>query len=220
MELPVSSLPTINTLDLSPDTKDPHKTGLNNNSEDVLYTCTLNTPTNDDANTLHEPLNNPSNHSSTRRVPDTHSRGKRLESINEDSECFSSVVRSGSISSMSFTATPFSGFQVPETTIVPVHNRKGRGTKRLTPREAIPVMPPPVAVLCLILNIVIPGSGTIISGFVAFCLSQEEAMYDKMAVLCVNCFVGLAQMTTVVFLMIGWFWSVTWGCAFVGLSGK
>ena len=61
--------------------------------------------------------------------------------------------------------------------------------------------------------------GTIMSGFVAFFLSQEEPMYDKMAVLCVNCFVGLAQMTTVVFLMIGWIWSITWGCAFVGLSG-
>ena len=28
------------------------------------------------------------------------------------------------------------------------------------------------------------------------------------------------QLATVVFLFIGWFWSVTWGCAFVGLSGK
>jgi hypothetical protein len=50
-------------------------------------------------------------------------------------------------------------------------------------------------------------------------LSQEEEMYDRMAVLCVNCFVGLAQMTTVVFLLIGWIWSIAWGCAFVGLSG-
>lgn len=156
MEL--SSVPTIGTIisDARPDTKEQSKTGLNNNTEDALYT--LNTPTNDDG-TLHEPRNSPSNHS--RRVPDSHNRAKRLESINEDSECFSSVIRSGSISSMSFTATPFSGFQVPEATIVPENDKKGRGVKRLSVKEAIPIMPPSLAVLCLVLNVLIPGSGEI-----------------------------------------------------------
>lgn len=138
------------------DTKEPCKTGLNNNTEDLLYT--LNTPVNDD--TLHEHRNTSSNH--PRRPPDrSHSRGKRLESINEDSECFSSVIRNGSISSMSFTATPFSGFQVPEATVVPVSDKKGCRTKRLSAKEAIPVMPLSLAVLCLIFNILIPGSGKV-----------------------------------------------------------
>jgi len=140
------------------DTKEACKTGLNNNNtEDMLYMYALNTPISDDS-LLHEPRNNTTNH--TRRVPDSHtSRSKRLESINEDSECFSSVIRSGSISSMSFTATPFSGFQVPEATVVTVNDKKGRKAKRLSVKEAIPVMPPCLAVLCFIFNVFIPGSG-------------------------------------------------------------
>lgn len=46
------------------------------------------------------------------------------------------------------------------------------------------------------------------------------SLMNRTSVLCVNCFVGLMQLSTIVFLFIGWFWSIIWGCAFVGLSGK
>ena len=60
-----------------------------------------------------------------------------------------------------------------------------------------------------------------LSGFISFCLSRHElSSYERTMILCTNCFVGLMQLATVVFLFIGWFWSVTWGCAFVGLSCK
>ena len=35
-----------------------------------------------------------------------------------------------------------------------------------------------------------------------------------------NVLVGLAQLVTVMFLLIGWFWSIIWGCALVGHSSK
>lgn len=46
------------------------------------------------------------------------------------------------------------------------------------------------------------------------------SLMNRTSVLCLNCFVGLMQLSTIVFLFIGWFWSIIWGCAFVGLSGK
>lgn len=144
------------------DTKDSSKNGLNNNAEDMsMYTPTLNTPSIDDNNTLHEPrTTQPMNHSSSRRKSESQGRGRRLVSINEDSECFTSVIRSTSTSTMSFSP-PFSGFQVPEATVVSnsANERKGRGNVNLSFRKAIPIMPRAIAIICLIFNIAIPGTG-------------------------------------------------------------
>ena len=64
-------------------------------------------------------------------------------------------------------------------------------------------------------------TGTVVSGLIAFFLTRREIpLKDRASILCVNCFVGIMQLTTIVFLMIGWIWSIVWGCAFVGLSGK
>ncbi|EDO30271.1 predicted protein, partial [Nematostella vectensis] len=87
-------------------------------------------------------------------------------------------------------------------------------------RGAIPTLPKFLAVICLLCNIILPGLGTVLSGFFAFCLSGDDSFIDRATILCINCFVGLAQLMTVVFLMIGWIWSIAWGCTFVGLSGK
>ncbi|VDM66805.1 unnamed protein product [Strongylus vulgaris] len=40
--------------------------------------------------------------------------------------------------------------------------------------EAIPFLPVPVALLCLLLNVVIPGTGTVLSGISALCLGQPR----------------------------------------------
>lgn len=126
-----------------------------------MYTPTLNTPSIDDSNTRHEPrTTQSSSHSSSRRKSESQGRGRRLESINEDSECFTSVIRSTSTSTMSLSP-PFQGFQVPAATIVSnnVNERKGRGNVNLSFRKAIPIMPPAIAIICLIFNIAIPGTG-------------------------------------------------------------
>ncbi|GMR59404.1 hypothetical protein PMAYCL1PPCAC_29599 [Pristionchus mayeri] len=80
--------------------------------------------------------------------------------------------------------------------------------------EAIPFLPVPVALLCLLLNILIPGSGTILSGFLALCMGQPRINMKegrKLVTLVVNFLVGIAQFFTITFLFVGWFWSIAWG---------
>ena len=65
------------------------------------------------------------------------------------------------------------------------------------------------------------STGTVLSGVIAFFLTRGDmTLMNRTSILCVNCFVGIMQLSTIVFLMIGWIWSIVWGCAFVGLSGK
>lgn len=123
------------------------------------------------------------------------------------------------------TITPntlFPGFQIPTETVIPTEETvAGVGKKKrgITAQEAIPVLPRSAAIGCLILNIIFPGLGTVVSGVIAFFLTRREVpLMNRTSILCVNCFVGLVQLATVVFLFIGWFWSIVWGCAFVGLS--
>uniref|UniRef100_F1L9T3 Protein SPEC3 n=1 Tax=Ascaris suum TaxID=6253 RepID=F1L9T3_ASCSU len=80
--------------------------------------------------------------------------------------------------------------------------------------EAIPFLPVPVAILCLILNIFIPGSGTVLSGISALCMGQPRINLKegrKLVTLFVNFLVGISQFFTVTFLFVGWFWSIAWG---------
>ncbi|EFO25044.1 hypothetical protein LOAG_03440 [Loa loa] len=80
--------------------------------------------------------------------------------------------------------------------------------------EAIPFLPVPVALLCLFFNIIIPGSGTILSGISALCMGQPRINFKegrKLVTLFVNFLVGISQFFTITFLFVGWFWSVAWG---------
>ncbi|GMT11664.1 hypothetical protein PFISCL1PPCAC_2961, partial [Pristionchus fissidentatus] len=80
--------------------------------------------------------------------------------------------------------------------------------------EAIPFLPVPVALVCLFLNIFIPGSGTILSGILALCMGQPRINMKegrKLVTLVVNFLVGVAQFFTITFLFVGWFWSIAWG---------
>lgn len=60
--------------------------------------------------------------------------------------------------------TPFPGFQIPTETIIPIEDSAtaGKRKKGISAQEAIPVLPRAAAIACLILNIVIPGSGRIL----------------------------------------------------------
>ncbi|KAK0411331.1 hypothetical protein QR680_005605 [Steinernema hermaphroditum] len=80
--------------------------------------------------------------------------------------------------------------------------------------EAIPFLPVPAAILCLALNVVLPGSGTIVSGFSALCMGQPRINFKegrKLVTLIVNFLVGISQFFTITFLFVGWFWSIAWG---------
>ncbi|KAH3898212.1 hypothetical protein DPMN_022433 [Dreissena polymorpha] len=89
-------------------------------------------------------------------------------------------------------------------------------------RVAIPFLPLGVAVVCLLMNIVLPGSGTVLSGMCIFCCATPRipSKYDQdsAAVCCVNVLVGMAQFFTTTFLLVGWFWGVSWGIKMIHLS--
>ena len=57
--------------------------------------------------------------------------------------------------------TPFPGFQIPNETIIPLEtdSPQGKRKKGICAQEAIPVLPRSVAIMCLVLNIAIPGLG-------------------------------------------------------------
>ncbi|XP_060071588.1 uncharacterized protein LOC132551465 [Ylistrum balloti] len=88
-------------------------------------------------------------------------------------------------------------------------------------RSAIPSLPLWFAITCLVFNILIPGSGTILSGCSILCCgkSRVQAKDDQITVtLCVNIMVGVAQLFTVTFLLVGWFWSLAWGLTMVSVA--
>ncbi|XP_067844473.1 protein stum homolog isoform X2 [Heptranchias perlo] len=89
---------------------------------------------------------------------------------------------------------------------------------------AIPYMSKPMAVICLVLNIIVPG--TILSGFTLLCCSEpatptgRKSSDEMLALVCLNVWVGISQLFTVPFLLVGWLWSITWGVMMINLSCK
>ncbi|CAG9539625.1 unnamed protein product [Cercopithifilaria johnstoni] len=87
-------------------------------------------------------------------------------------------------------------------------------TNDITPmHSAIPFLPLWAAIFCAIINVIIPGSGTIISGFFALCLGQTRVNYrtgQKLMTVLINSLVGISQFFTITFLFVGWFWSIAW----------
>uniref|UniRef100_A0A0K0FVR2 Protein stum homolog (inferred by orthology to a human protein) n=1 Tax=Strongyloides venezuelensis TaxID=75913 RepID=A0A0K0FVR2_STRVS len=80
--------------------------------------------------------------------------------------------------------------------------------------EAIPFLPVPVALICLFLNVVLPGTGTIFSGLSVLCMGQPRVNCKegrKLVSLLINILVGISQFFTITFLFVGWFWSIAWG---------
>ncbi|MCP9266206.1 Protein SPEC3 [Dirofilaria immitis] len=80
--------------------------------------------------------------------------------------------------------------------------------------SAVPFLPLPVAIFCAILNFIIPGLGTIMSGLFALCLGQTRVNYregQKLMTVLINSLVGISQFFTITFLFVGWFWSMAWG---------
>lgn len=80
--------------------------------------------------------------------------------------------------------------------------------------RALPYVPVSLAYTCLMLNIIIPGSGTIIAGISMMCCGEPrgqvkpDEMFHQFTT---NIFVGVSQFFTVTFFLAGWIWSVTWG---------
>jgi len=90
-----------------------------------------------------------------------------------------------------------------------------------TIKEAIPVLPMCMAVFCLVVNCVLPGVGSMIAAFALLCCSNtEDVKTGKIGLFCINFWVGVAQLVTLVF-GIGWVWSIFWGFLYLhAASGK
>jgi len=100
--------------------------------------------------------------------------------------------------------------QVATTTVVTKPNN----------HSSIPKLPMCLAVVLLIVNIFLPGIGTIIAGFSVFCCGNiGESGSSKLGIFCINFWVRLAQLCTVPIFLIGWIWSIMWGVAFITNAG-
>ncbi|CAL1296961.1 unnamed protein product [Larinioides sclopetarius] len=83
-------------------------------------------------------------------------------------------------------------------------------------RKAVPRMPIAVAVLLCLMNVVLPGTGTLISAFTVFCGCTTEHQ-DKRQSLFYNLLAALLQLLLCP-IIVGWIWSVLWGITFVNIS--
>ncbi|XP_033102964.1 protein SPEC3-like [Anneissia japonica] len=89
--------------------------------------------------------------------------------------------------------------------------------------STIPYMPIKLACLCAFLNIFLPGWGTLVGAISIFICSNPQGLTKRESEDLVDPFisnlcVGISQMFTVTFLLVGWIWSVVWGINMVLLS--
>jgi len=105
--------------------------------------------------------------------------------------------------------------QIATTTVVKTNQNNNSSM-----RQAIPELPMAVAIILLIVNIFLPGIGTIIAGFCVFCCGNIGASDgSKFGTFCINFWVGIAQIFLIPFFFIGWVWSIMWGAAFIAIAG-
>lgn len=82
--------------------------------------------------------------------------------------------------------------------------------------NSIPKMPIPVAVLCCLLNIFVPGLGTIISAFTVLC-GAPTTLNRRVPAFLFNLLAAFLQLVTF-FIIVGWVWSILWGMNMVTLA--
>ncbi|XP_026669114.1 protein stum [Ceratina calcarata] len=92
-------------------------------------------------------------------------------------------------------------------------------------RGAIPCLPVPLAWFCLVWNVLFPGSGTVWSGIFNLCSGQPRfssvaGVKSRLGAFVVNLMVGMGQLFTVLFCLVGWGWSIWWGVTLVRLARK
>ncbi|KAL4237704.1 mRNA-decapping enzyme 1B [Mactra antiquata] len=118
----------------------------------------------------------------------------------------------------------FMGHQ-PSKSTPPIHHRSTSKDLKSSPdsesslRDSIPAMRKPVAITCLVLNILLPGLGTFVAGFTVLCGSTIRFKdMTKQKVMCSNTWVAFLQFVTAFLFLLGWIWSIVWGVAFITIS--
>ncbi|GLV45579.1 stumble [Carabus blaptoides fortunei] len=92
-------------------------------------------------------------------------------------------------------------------------------------RGAIPVLPVSLAWMCLICNVFLPGFGTILSGLFCLCIgiprfSPRDGARARIGAFMIDVIVGISQMFTVLFCLVGWGWSIWWGVIMLKIARK
>uniref|UniRef100_T1JGT2 Protein SPEC3 n=1 Tax=Strigamia maritima TaxID=126957 RepID=T1JGT2_STRMM len=83
-------------------------------------------------------------------------------------------------------------------------------------RKAVPTMPLPLAIVCCVLNVFLPGTGTLVSAFAVWCHYATE-YENKSRAFANNVLAAFLQVLTLV-IIVGYIWSILWGVTFVTLS--
>ena len=85
---------------------------------------------------------------------------KNNGAIKRQPERLSPIPNSPRMSDSAGSGLPFAGFELPEATVIPsATNSSQKRKSNFDIQRAIPIMPLPVAIVCLVLNIVLPGAG-------------------------------------------------------------
>ncbi|KAH3839181.1 uncharacterized protein LOC127879758 isoform X1 [Dreissena polymorpha] len=99
------------------------------------------------------------------------------------------------------------------------NDRKGAPVAESSLRDSIPAMKRPVAITCLVMNILLPGLGTFVAGLSTLCGStiRFKTMSTQKVILS-NTSVAFLQFLTAFLFLLGWIWSIVWGVAFLTIS--
>ncbi|XP_060587819.1 uncharacterized protein LOC132743294 [Ruditapes philippinarum] len=89
-------------------------------------------------------------------------------------------------------------------------------------RYVVPALPMPVAIICCVLNFIIPGFGSMAASLCIFCCAKTEDMTcgEKLGSCCTVFGIGVLQLLLVACFLIGWIWSCIWGITFIGMSAS
>lgn len=108
-----------------------------------------------------------------------------------------------------------------------VSSARTRGSIPEDPRDkddryVVPALPMPVAILCCILNFLVPGLGSMAASVCVFCCAKTDDMtFDEKCGSCCTVFgIGVLQLILVACFLVGWVWSCIWGVTFIGMSAS
>lgn len=86
----------------------------------------------------------------------------------------------------------------------------------------LPILPLELAVVCCMTNFLLPGVGTMISGFSVLCCAKTDDLTPKQRYISslVVVVIGVLQLLMVSCFLIGWIWSGIWGVSLIGNSAE
>lgn len=92
-------------------------------------------------------------------------------------------------------------------------------------KAALPALPICLAYFCLVMNVILPGLGTIFAGLFCVCFgkprfSQFDGAKPRLGSFLINTIVGFAQAFCVIFCLVGWGWSIWWGMILLKTARK